>query len=129
MKSRRHLRSGALSCAALFASAAFTMQGCDHEQPAGEPGGGGPARPFCVRWDALAQEVGCVPLGEECEPLPTACEALAGAFLDCVARDLSQCLCESDDGALNCEGSFKPDEGPARCREQYRRFDACLGEE
>jgi hypothetical protein len=27
---------------------------------------------------------------------------------------------------LNCEGSFKENEGPARCISQYEAFDTCL---
>jgi len=52
------------------------------------------------------------------------CQAEAIEWLECVARDLSQCVCEMD-GNLNCEGSFKPDEGLAKCIAEHERFERC----
>ena len=104
---------------ATFASA------CANDKTAGQ----GATLPVCARNDALALKLGCAPLGDRCEPPPAACDALADAWFTCVERDLRQCICEQDDAQLNCEGSFKPDEGPARCIEQYRAFDDCIGDE
>ena len=43
---------------------------------------------------------------------------------DCIAEDLSQCLCENGDD-LNCEGAFKPNEGPAHCIAEHEQFERC----
>jgi hypothetical protein len=129
MTTRQLLRNGPISWFALLATILLAQQGCDAEQPREPPEGGATTRSSCARYDAIAEELGCTPLAHGCEPPPRACEELGVAWLDCVARDLTQCMCETDDGALNCEGSFKPDEGPARCRAQYRRFDHCLEEQ
>jgi hypothetical protein len=85
--------------------------------------------PACARNDAVAIKVGCTPLGALCEPLPAACDALADVFFNCVERDLRQCICEQSDAKLNCEGAFKPNEGPALCIEEYVAFDDCLSDE
>jgi hypothetical protein len=98
---------------------------CSNENPAAQ----GSVLPACARNDALAVRLGCAPLDVVCEPPPPACAPLADAWFTCVERDLRQCICEEDDGQLNCEGSYKPDEGPAHCVEQYRAFDDCLGDE
>jgi hypothetical protein len=78
----------------------------------------------CEKWSALAGDVGCA-LPSECA-IPERCADEARAFIDCVAEDLSQCSCESDEGDLNCEGAYKGSEGPARCIEEHRNLDACL---
>jgi hypothetical protein len=91
-----------------------------------EGGGGGsdlPGNTPCEKWDALATRKGCTPRGARCS-VATACSDFAIQWLECVARDLSQCICETD-GDLNCEGSFKPDEGPAKCIAEYTPFKAC----
>jgi hypothetical protein len=80
----------------------------------------------CEKWSALAGDVGCA-LPIECE-IPERCADEARAFIDCVAEDLSQCLCETHDGDLNCEGSYKGSEGPAHCIEEHRALDECLGQ-
>lgn len=78
----------------------------------------------CERADSLASAKGCAPVaGCMIEP---ACADVSNAWLDCVARDLTQCLCEGDDNALNCEGSYKPDEGPARCINEAIAMEACI---
>jgi len=46
-------------------------------------------------------------------------------LIDCAATDLDQCLCEATDGDLNCEGAWKPDEGPARCIDEQQALAAC----
>jgi hypothetical protein len=84
----------------------------------------------CEKWESLGRSVGCSePEGPDggCGFTTTAeCADEANAWVDCAASDITQCLCESDD-ALNCEGSFKPDEGPARCVTEYRAFGECAG--
>ncbi len=77
----------------------------------------------CEKWSSLAARVGCRDPGANCT-VATACFDVANRWLECVARDLSQCICESD-GDLNCEGSFKPNEGPARCIAEFVQFDEC----
>jgi hypothetical protein len=67
----------------------------------------------CEKFSSLAAAKGCA-APEGCD-LPTACDAAGQAWLECVATDLSQCLCESGGESLNCEGSWKVNEGPARC--------------
>jgi hypothetical protein len=77
----------------------------------------------CEKWTSLAAKVGCRAPGTNCS-VATACFGVASGWLECVARDLSQCICEPD-GDLNCEGSFKPNEGPAKCIAEFGQFDAC----
>jgi hypothetical protein len=125
MTARQLIQNGRTPWLALLGTILLAQQGCDAEQPPQPPASGAASRSVCARYDEIAEELSCTPLALDCEPLPGACEELGLAWLDCVARDLTQCHCESDDGALNCEGSFKPSEGPARCREQYRRLAQC----
>ena len=80
----------------------------------------------CEKWSALAGDVGCA-LPRECA-IPEHCTDEARAFIDWVAEDLSQCICESNDGDLNCEGAHKVSEGPAHCIEEHRALDECLGQ-
>jgi len=77
----------------------------------------------CERFASLASGLGCA-RPKSCT-LDAACESAAVAWINCAAKDTRQCLCESDDGDLNCEGSFKPNEGPASCVAEYQAFDAC----
>jgi hypothetical protein len=37
-------------------------------------------------------------------------------------KNLSHCLCETDDNDLNCEDAYKPIE-PSRCTEEHRKLD------
>ena len=76
----------------------------------------------CERFASLARVEGCAPLAS-CS-IPAACEAQAIEWVNCSATDLAQCICESD-GDLNCEGSFKANEGPAHCIPEYAAFNAC----
>lgn len=78
----------------------------------------------CDKWAALAGDVGCA-LPSACA-IEQRCADVARAFFDCVAADLAQCLCESGNGDLNCEGAYRPEEGPARCTAEHRRMEACL---
>lgn len=75
---------------------------------------------------SLAKLRGCARPEIDPEKLPARCEKLAITWLDCVARDLDQCLCESGDNSLNCEGSYKANEGPARCIQEYGAYDDCV---
>jgi len=77
----------------------------------------------CERWASLAEAMGCAP-PDECS-IPPQCENVARAWVDCAATDREHCYCESDDGDLNCEGSFKPNEGPARCIAEEKALRAC----
>ena len=46
--------------------------------------------------------------------------------MQCAATDDAQCYCEKS-GGLNCEGAWKPDEGPARCIAEHDAMQACEG--
>lgn len=94
-------------------------------------GGDDPAKPnsviltgttACERYASLASGVGCAP-PNGCM-IEAACESAAVAWINCAAKDTRQCLCETD-GDLNCEGSFKANEGPALCSAEYEAYDAC----
>lgn len=79
---------------------------------------------LCERANSLASQLGCTAPIIGCEEPLSHCLELGKVWLDCAAADVTQCLCESD-GGLNCEGSFKPNEGPARCIEQMTQYAAC----
>ena len=79
---------------------------------------------FCERANSLASQLGCTAPIVGCAEPSSFCVELGKVWLDCAASDVTQCHCESD-GDLNCEGSFKPNEGPARCIEQMTEYDAC----
>jgi hypothetical protein len=96
---------------------AFWLQACDASGSKPNTGTG------CAQYSELAAQVGCS-APKECE-LDPACDPQTRAWIACVRKDLAQCICESD-GKLNCEGSFKPNEGPALCIDAYRALDACL---
>src|SRR3954469_1061987 len=94
-------------------------------------GGDDPAKPnsvlptgttACERYASLASRLGCTP-PNGCM-IEAACESSAVTWIDCAAKDTRQCLCESD-GNLNCEGSFKANEGPALCSAEYQEYNAC----
>ena len=76
----------------------------------------------CDKWGAIGADVGCG-RWQYCE-IDARCEEQARAYFDCIAEDLSQCLCENLDD-LNCEGAFKPNEGPARCIAEHEQFERC----
>ena len=78
----------------------------------------------CGKVNVLSDALGCRPPGG-CEELEHECSDEAGAFIDCAAKDLSQCLCESDDDELNCEGAYKPSEGEARCQREHAALRDC----
>lgn len=78
----------------------------------------------CAKVDVLSEALGCQP-SSGCEELQRECRDEAGAFIDCAATDLSQCMCESDDDELNCEGAYKPSEGQARCQSEYAALSDC----
>jgi hypothetical protein len=90
----------------------------------GSPGAGGAAgTTTCEKSDTLRSLKGCTGVVTDCT-VASACEQLGRALGDCIARDLSQCLCEAD-GDLNCEGSWKPNEGPALCIDEHQAFADC----
>ena len=101
----------------------WVVLACGSQEEGSEPKGATlSGTTACERYASLAQAKGCsAPSGCQVEP---ACESQTIAWVDCAASDLAQCLCESD-GDLNCEGSFKPDEGPARCVAEMDAVDAC----
>ncbi|HEY0465784.1 MAG TPA: hypothetical protein VGC79_16335 [Polyangiaceae bacterium] len=76
----------------------------------------------CERYASLAMRLGCTPL-KDCVT-GVGCDTQAIAWIDCAAKGSGQCMCESD-GDLNCEGSFKADEGPALCSAQYQAYLDC----
>ena len=76
----------------------------------------------CEAYQELADQLGCT---LECEAIAGECDDEGRAWVACARTDLTQCMCETD-GDLNCEGSFKPNEGPARCIPEYTALDACI---
>ena len=96
----------------------------------GDASGEGSARlagsTVCEKGASLAKQVGCSFKGPCASWVPDACSEVTIGWFECIARDTSQCLCESDDGDLNCEGSWKPDEGPAKCIAENAAVEACL---
>jgi hypothetical protein len=76
----------------------------------------------CERYASLARAIGCTP-PSGCD-VSAACEGQGVAWVNCAATDLAQCHCETD-GDINCEGSFKPNEGPARCIAEMDALEAC----
>ena len=81
---------------------------------------------FCHRFSALSADIGCT-AQVDCSKITPDCDLLGQAWIDCIERDVSQCLCESD-GDLNCEGSFKPSEGSALCVDQVAALQVCSEE-
>jgi hypothetical protein len=78
----------------------------------------------CEKYASLAQTMHCrPPMG--CTT-PANCNDVANRWIECAARDLAQCMCESD-GDLNCEGSYKPNEGPAKCIAEASALGTCTG--
>ena len=81
------------------------------------------AKDTCDKLRVVSDAAGCGSPGE-CDVEP-ACRAAADALIECIARDVSQCLCEEDGDELNCEGATKPSEGPAKCRSEGQALAAC----
>ncbi len=80
----------------------------------------------CEKLDSLSAELGCSTRCADIQPpLSAECDGKLADWMECIAQDLSQCHCESD-GDLNCEGSYKPDEGPALCQEVFAASEACF---
>jgi hypothetical protein len=76
----------------------------------------------CERYASLATALGC-DAPNDCM-IEDACDDIAVEWIDCAATDTSQCHCESD-GDLNCEGSFKANEGVALCTVEYQAYKDC----
>lgn len=83
-----------------------------------------PGETFDEKCQALVDRLGCNSSCEEDIEIASECEPLATELLDCLAQDLSQCLCEMD-GDINCEGGSKPSEGPALCVQETKDVEAC----
>jgi hypothetical protein len=82
-----------------------------------------PSKSPCENWTAIGKALSCTGTNA-CPEIPATCTEATNQWLSCVASDLAQCQCEPD-GDLNCEGSFKNDEGPAKCVAEYQAVDAC----
>lgn len=101
--------------------AMLPMVGCDDSSSSGSTAmlQGDTA---CAKWQSLSAAKSC---GTSGCTISAECDAVARAWIECAARDLSQCYCESGDGKLNCEGSFKANEGPALCMAEFDALDVC----
>jgi hypothetical protein len=110
---------GAFFLVVLAVVAACGSDGADTAPDAGTNA----ATAVCVRWNEMALARGCETLTGACQA-KASCSAQWHAWLDCVETDAAQCLCESS-GDLNCEGSWKPNEGPAKCIAQHDALAAC----
>jgi hypothetical protein len=77
------------------------------------------------KWAQLGRDHGCTQSSLDPNKVPAQCYPAVVTWFDCVAKDKAQCICESDDGNLNCEGSWKPNEGPARCIAEHTAFVEC----
>ena len=107
---------------AIFISSLFAIVcGCSDSQSSGTGGGLIGSSP-CEKAASLAMKVGCA-APTTCS-IAAACHEAANQWLECVARDLAQCACEPD-GDLNCEGSYKPNEGPAKCIAEHAVYGEC----
>jgi len=103
--------------------AVLLLAGCRDGDGSDEGDGLGSAN-FCEAYRKVAKEVGCS-AELDCSGFKADCDGLSRAWLTCVKKDLTQCICERS-GKVNCEGSFKPNEGPALCIDEYRALDVCL---
>src|SRR5262252_2660074 len=78
----------------------------------GSGGGGEPVAAtsdeVLEKWDMLARDYSCTLGGIDADKLIEKCNGLAVKWFDCIASADGQCICEADDGSLNCEGSWKP---------------------
>jgi hypothetical protein len=107
--------------------AAMLALACGGSSPSTPVDGGSSASTtVCMGWANLAQDLGCAGIQGCVEP-GAECSDEAKAWVACVQTDLSQCHCESGDDSLNCEGAYKPDEGPAKCVAQVAAYKACAG--
>jgi hypothetical protein len=112
----------AMLVSALLAATTALAAGCgDSQNASGGPGLSGSTP--CEKADSLAGKVGCHAV-TGCV-IPASCADAANRWFECIVQDLSQCMCESD-GDLNCEGSYKPNEGPARCIAEHTAFGECV---
>jgi hypothetical protein len=97
---------------------------CGSGACSGGGGGESAASPF-ERYSSLSATLGCNAPERQYFEFPDECDPLAIAWIDCIERDLTQCYCESS-GDANCEGSYKPNEGPALCVDEFHTMDACI---
>lgn len=115
----RHARWLSLCCFLLgiWACSSGDEEGDNSGTLSGETG--------CEKLDSLSIELGCSTRCAEIGALTAECDAKLADWMDCIAQDLSQCLCEPD-GDLNCEGSHKPEEGPALCQGVFAAGESCF---
>jgi len=82
-----------------------------------------PGNTPCEKWQSLSMRAGC-DYPQECI-IAAGCEDAAVAWMECTAQDApGQCTCEMD-LSLNCEGSYKPDEGAGLCVAEFRAYSEC----
>ena len=114
------------SWVALSVSTLLSVLGCDSDTPSAVSDTG-PATFATVSasWDKLARDHSCTLSSIDPSKLPERCVSAAMTWLECAGKDKAQCICESDDGNLNCEGSWKPNEGPAHCIAEHTAFADC----
>jgi hypothetical protein len=75
----------------------------------------------CEKWNLVVDAVGCF---NDCS-CSTPCQDFANAWVLCVLKDpLNMCMCDAYN-ILNCEGSFKDDEGSAACYDEYSAWYEC----
>ena len=79
---------------------------------------------ICRAFSSIATELNCGPIDETQCKCDDGCGAEARAYIDCLAQDVTQCRCE-EPGRLNCEGGFKPSEGPALCIAENEAHEGC----
>jgi len=127
MNRHSHHRTPRRLIAGLLAAAAFVGCSDDRARSDAKDGSvGDEDASFCAEYQKLATEIGCS-AQQDCAGFISDCHAPARVWLACLRRDRRQCICESD-GDMNCEGSFKANEGPALCIDEYTALDACFGE-
>jgi len=78
------------------------------------------------KWDELASKYGCAPQRIVPARMPANCTGLAIALIKCFGSHANHCQCESDNRDLNCEGAYKPNEGPALCIDANAAWRKCV---
>ena len=118
-----------------------SLGGCSETEESSPPSDGtttstssasGPFGPACATYASIAATLGCAAAASaeaDClsglSSMPVDCADEALAWTQCASQYPTDCLCESDDGGLNCEGTYKPDEGSAACLNEYAAFSSC----
>lgn len=112
-----------LVLASRLALLALALCACDSDEDMGMDASSC-STDVCEALSPIAMELGCGPIDETQCKCDEGCAAEARAFIDCLAQDVTQCQCEAP-GRLNCEGGFKPGEGPALCVAENEALEAC----